>query len=105
MKFDTTFSDINKQLAFSNTTLMPHQKKAIKWLLNNEKKGYGGILADDMGLGKTLQIISLIIANPKKISVVVTTRFDCSWDCVRCYFFFCWLWPAYIFMALALLVF
>jgi SWI/SNF-related matrix-associated actin-dependent regulator of chromatin subfamily A3 len=26
----------------------------------------GGILADDMGLGKTLQVISVIIADPKK---------------------------------------
>ena len=30
------------------------------------KLASGGILADDMGLGKTLQVISLILADPKK---------------------------------------
>ncbi|XP_059159107.1 helicase-like transcription factor [Physella acuta] len=74
------------------TSLYPHQKQALNWMIckenNNtlppfwEKQGnvyansltmfvtktvpasvHGGILADDMGLGKTLEIISLIMSN------------------------------------------
>ena len=47
------------------------KKKGIKWLLNIEKKYGGGLLADEMGLGKTLQIISMMIANPKPLNLLV----------------------------------
>ena len=39
--------------------------------LNIEKKYGGGLLADEMGLGKTLQIISMMIANPKPLNLIV----------------------------------
>jgi len=71
MLFNTDISKIKHELEHGGFSLFDHQKVGIKWLLNIEKKYDGGLLADEMGLGKTLQIISMMVANPKPLNLIV----------------------------------
>lgn len=60
------------KLAETGHKLMPHQIDGVKWLLERECDEIpGGILADDMGLGKTIQVISTIMAHPKRKTLIV----------------------------------
>ena len=64
-------SKAEKRLVKKGYKLYDYQKHGLLWLLNKERKGTGGILADDMGLGKTIQMISLMLGNPLKTTLLV----------------------------------
>jgi SNF2 family DNA or RNA helicase len=71
MKFNLDFYRINKELSIGGYNLYDHQKRGVRWLLNTERKHQGGLLADEMGLGKTIQMISMMIANPLSLNIIV----------------------------------
>ncbi len=66
-------------------TYFQHQTDGIKWMLDKEICGTevpnrgdkgtvlvrGGFQCDDMGLGKTIQITSVIINNPKPLTLLI----------------------------------
>jgi SNF2 family DNA or RNA helicase len=66
---------------WENFEYLPHQVEGIKWMLGNEREGnyikefdktvYGGLQCDDMGLGKTIQMLSVIVNNPKPRTLLV----------------------------------
>jgi len=45
---------------WSDFEFMEHQRIGVRWMLEKERKGTGGLLCDDMGLGKTIQLAGLI---------------------------------------------
>ncbi|KAI9292890.1 hypothetical protein K502DRAFT_325583 [Neoconidiobolus thromboides FSU 785] len=46
--------------------LLPFQKEGLNWMKKQEQSEFmGGILADEMGMGKTIQMISLLLSEPR----------------------------------------
>lgn len=57
--------------------IAPYQREGVSWLLLREfaETGpKGGFLCDEMGLGKTVQIISTILGNPGKRTLIVVPK-------------------------------
>jgi SNF2 family DNA or RNA helicase len=50
-----------------------YQYEGVNWCIENEKSVLvrGGIIADEMGLGKTIMMISLIMLNEKKNTLII----------------------------------
>jgi len=71
MKFNLDIYNIKKELSNGGYKLYDHQKTGVQWLIKTEKRCNGGLLADEMGLGKTIQIISMMIANPLSLNLIV----------------------------------
>jgi transcription termination factor 2 len=61
-------------------TFMPHQIKAIEWMIEREatplavSHGRGGILADEPGMGKTLMTIGLMLARRVPRTLIVAPK-------------------------------
>jgi SNF2 family DNA or RNA helicase len=57
--------------------IAPYQREGVLWMLTRELGNSvvkGGFLCDEMGLGKTVQIISTILGNPGKKTLVVVPK-------------------------------
>ena len=73
---------IHLWLKNKNLQKKEYQIEGIKWCLNNEISGFqideknikGGLVADEMGLGKTITMLSLIIGNPKSLTLIVLPK-------------------------------
>lgn len=73
---------IESQYSLATTSLngrlfVPYQRAGVLWMLNmeNQESGpRGGFLCDEMGLGKTVQIISTLLGNPKKRTLIIVPK-------------------------------
>jgi SNF2 family DNA or RNA helicase len=57
--------------------IAPYQREGVLWMLMRElgkSSVKGGFLCDEMGLGKTVQIISTILGNPNKKTLIVVPK-------------------------------
>jgi SNF2 family DNA or RNA helicase len=66
-----------RAVSLLNGQLYQHQKEGVSWLLSMEnlsKGSKGGFLCDEMGLGKSVQIISTILGNVKRNTLIVVPK-------------------------------
>jgi superfamily II DNA or RNA helicase len=55
----TDYAEAIRQVdAECSITLLPHQSRAVAWMIRMSQAGFGCLLADDMGLGKTISALA-----------------------------------------------
>jgi SNF2 family DNA or RNA helicase len=74
----------NKAVRALKTSLYaPYQVEGVKWMIEremddsqlfDENVSKGGVVADEVGLGKTLMSISMLVANPKKRTLILLPK-------------------------------
>ena len=67
MSTQKQFIDFVKKIGYD---VKSHQLEGYKWCHEKEQTG-GGMLCDDMGLGKTLMMLSQVVLNRKKRTLIV----------------------------------
>ena len=74
-------TQVSKRLGSIKKPLHDHQQEGVKWMMELEHNGSGGILADDPGVGKTLQALSLAYSSPEGSCtlIVVPTSIIKQW--------------------------
>ena len=73
---------INEQYALATTNLKgrlfaPYQRDGVRWMLGMEGQTSGpkgGFLCDEMGLGKTVQLISVMLGNPRDRTLIIVPK-------------------------------
>jgi SNF2 family DNA or RNA helicase len=66
-----------RAVSLLNGQLYQHQKEGVSWLLSMEnlsKGPKGGFLCDEMGLGKSIQMISTILGNVKRNTLIIVPK-------------------------------
>ena len=56
---------------------VPYQHDGLKWMLGMENQTSGpkgGFLCDEMGLGKTVQLISMLLGNPRPRTLIIVPK-------------------------------
>ncbi|ALG06363.1 hypothetical protein AOZ06_04990 [Kibdelosporangium phytohabitans] len=67
-------------------TLLPHQSRAVAWMIRMSLAGFGCLLADDMGLGKTISALAFhqsrrrAGANQPTLVVCLSGKLIKQWD-------------------------
>jgi SNF2 family DNA or RNA helicase len=73
---------INEQYTLATTSLkgrlfVPYQRDGVRWMLGMEGQTSGpkgGFLCDEMGLGKTVQLISVMLGNPRDRTLIIVPK-------------------------------
>jgi SNF2 family DNA or RNA helicase len=73
---------INEQYALATASLkgrlfVPYQRDGVRWMLGMEGQTSGpkgGFLCDEMGLGKTVQLISVMLGNPRDRTLIIVPK-------------------------------